>query len=132
MGRKPTLLKPEVREVLLQAIKLGMNNTRACEYAMISYTSLKNWLAQAEIDVSLGLTREKSIYVAFLLDLKKARAQMQYKHLQQIDVASFNTWQASAWLLERRFPEEFGVKNDINLSGDKIAIVADMPKREED
>lgn len=132
MGRKPLLLEPAVREVFLQAIKLGMSNIKACEYAMIGITTLNNWLERARQDEEAGLSRDKSIYVAFMTDLKKARAQMQYKHLSQIDVASYTTWQASAWLLERRFPEEFGVKSDVNISGDKIAIIADMPKKEED
>lgn len=40
------------------------------------------------------------------------------------------SWQASAWLLERRCPDEFVLRNDLNITNEKIAIVNDVPKAE--
>lgn len=51
------------------------------------------------------------------LDLKVQRAYISFKlkHIKNIQTASESNWTASAWLLERKFPEEFGAKQSIEV-----------------
>ena len=133
MPRKPMFADKDTEDLFLKAIKLGMSNIKACEYAGISEASLYNWMEKADRDVASGLTSKDSVYVEFLEKIKKARATCQANHLLTIQQASASgSWQASAWILERRFPSEFGANSNVNITNDKIVIVNDIPNNESD
>ncbi len=61
----------------------------------------------------------------FAESVKKALSTFMKKHIQRINIASNKSWQASAWMLERRFKDEYATKNniDITTSGEPIQIV---------
>ncbi len=123
----------ETKDLFLRAIELGMSNIKACEYASISEAVFYKWMKKGEDDLACGKTSKQSKYVAFIEDVKKARAKFQMRHLARITQASDNgSWQASAWLLERRCPDEYGQRADVNITNDKIVVVNDMPSKEED
>ena len=97
------MIQQQQWENVLKAIASGLNNDDACASAGISrsifYKKLKD-----DLD--------------FLDTYKKAKIQFKLTHINKISKA--NSWQSSAWLLERKFAEEFGKKLDITTAGDKL------------
>lgn len=134
MPQKPKFAKDDdTKDLFLKAIKLGMSNIKACEYAGICEATFYVWMEKAEKDVASGKTSKESKYVKLLEDIKKARATCQANHLLTIQqAATGGSWQASAWILERRFPNDFGNNSNVNITNDKIVVVNDMPTHEED
>lgn len=111
MPRKMSLTK-EVIDSIAKAISNGLNNNDACSIAGVSRASFYSWLKDAEEALRNPEAKKKIKHVGLKLELLDAikNAESKYKlfHLQNIMQASRSTWQASAWILERKYPEEFG------------------------
>lgn len=125
-----SLLKtePDVAEALLECIEMGMTIQASCGYAGISEETFYLWQRRSEEDELAGKTSRNSVYIKFMNEFKKAKGKCQRKHLKRIEEASENgSWQASAWILERRFPEAFGNKTQIDLSESKVVVMNDIP-----
>lgn len=108
-------ITPEMTKSFMEAVKLGLTNRAACDYAGISEAAFYNYLNWAERDIGLG---KQSPYVEFFEALKKAKAQFRAYHMNNIRKASEGgQWQASAWTLERCCPDEYGrtVKNEVSI-----------------
>lgn len=60
-------------------------------------------------------------YAVFLYQIEKAQAAAEIRNLTIIQRAAGDgetgSWQAAAWILERKFPDRFGRRERINLSG---------------
>lgn len=50
--------------------------------------------------------------------LKKANARCEQFHIKNIRDASEKNWQASAWMLERKYKERWSSKTSVELSGE--------------
>lgn len=125
MGRKPVFADKETKEAFLTAIKMGLSNEKACDYAGINEGTIYNWINRGEEDEKNGKT--DTIYFKFLKEYKKARSTCVIRHVANITQASENgNWQASAWVLERRFAKDFAVKQDF-VDMVPIKIVNDVP-----
>ncbi len=117
---------PEAISDFLNGIKLGMSIKSACEYAGISEEVFYYWQRKADEEESAGRPGK---HCEFIRKYKKARATFQARHLSRITQASDDgTWQASAWLLERRIPDEYGQRSNVSLDDSKITVVSDVPK----
>jgi transposase len=92
-------------EQVLAGIASGLNNDDAC--------------ASAGVSRSLFYKRTKE-EVDFLDRYKRAKIQFKLTHIRKI--ADNSSWQSSAWLLERKFAEEFVKKDylDVTTLGEKI------------
>ncbi len=55
-----------------------------------------------------GRSSEKGIYREFLEAIEKAEAQAKVRNVTIIQAAAKDNWQAAAYWLERRYPEEWG------------------------
>ena len=134
MGRRALFEQDEtVKADFLKAIELGMSITAACEYAGMSTEAFYLYQRKAERDENAGKTSRSSIYMKFINDFKKSRAKFKVRHVARITQASDDgSWQASAWLLERRCPDEFGQRQQIDLGQDsRIMVVSEVPKEED-
>lgn len=110
-----------------KAVKLGMNNIKACEFAGFTDKVLYEWINKGEADLEEG---QDSIYSEFVETLKKTRAECQAFHLQNVIRAGQNgNWQASAWILERLFPTSFSANRQESNDDDKIEVINDVPKQ---
>jgi hypothetical protein len=58
---------------------------------------------------------------AFAAQLKRAEAQLEVVHLTNIETAGRKNWRASAWLLERMFPERFGRRAGAALTDERLS-----------
>lgn len=54
-------------------------------------------------------------YVQFLEAIEKAKSESKIRSLVRIDKAALEDWRADAWLLERRYPEEFGKRDQVKI-----------------
>lgn len=125
-------LTPKKAEELRGYIASGLPDNAACERAGIGTTTFYGWLQKAE------QPRAKKELRDFRDIIKNARAEFEAVHLEAIgraglepiktvqrhghrdstgkletqwvtETSSPPQWQASAWLLERRFPERYGL-----------------------
>lgn len=105
MAGRPTKFTPEVREIILETIEEGNYLKVACECAGVSYKVFKDWMNRG-----LSEDPEHAEYRAFHSAVKRAVATAERNTIKRISVASLETWQAAAWLAERRFGERWRQK----------------------
>ena len=110
-----TKLTPELQQEFIAAIESGLTNKSACDYVGIDESTFYSWLniaRKAELEAAENGTKiPKNIkpFSEFSKSLKKAEARFKAYHCKNIKRAGDEgAWQASAWLLERKFPEEYG------------------------
>jgi len=101
---KPKLYKftPDARRRFIEGIRLGSTVSMACQFAGFGRTTYYN---------AMALAKEKpdSLYAEFAADVEKAKGQAAIGWLAKIEkAANDGAWQAAAWKLERRYPEEYG------------------------
>ncbi len=112
----PTVLTPEVEAKILGGIRdAGMPFRTACAYAGISDDTL---------------ARRRKSDPEFAARFEHAREMCKAKLLTMIMVAAPKNWSAAAWLLERRWPKEFGRQRlETEHSGAvKITIEGGLPE----
>ncbi len=94
---------PERVRTLLEALRAGSFIWTACRAAGISQSTLRRWLERGR-----SKDERDAPYRAFRRDYRAAMAEAEIEALQTIRRAGSEgiagSWQASAWLLERRFP----------------------------
>ncbi len=114
MAKRPTRLTKEVIEILATYIENGNFAQDACRLADVSESGYYKWLAtgRAVIAGELKMTKANSLCVELVEAIKHADAKFKAYHVSNINKASKTVWQASAWMLERRFPEEYARKNE--------------------
>lgn len=122
--RKTLVDNKEAMEVIKKAIEIGMPLQRACAIAMVSKTSLDKILDRGERDVEEGIeSKEADVY----LEVEHSKAVFQMNNLEVLNKAGQSgSWQASAWLLERRCPEDFGNNRNKGEEVQRIQIVSDV------
>lgn len=99
---RPTKLTPELIKQLCQVLELGTTYQCACDYVGISFESFNQWRKKGE-------KAQSGLFLEFLESVKKAEAKCAVASLAKIQkAATEGSWQASAWLLERRYPNEYG------------------------
>lgn len=99
----------EVWAKVLAGIASGLTEQDACSVVGISRTTL--W-------------KKKKEDADFKEEVRKANVAFKLKHIQNISEHANKWWQASSWLLERKFPEEFGAASKIDITSGGRAIKA--------
>ncbi|HEV8176914.1 MAG TPA: hypothetical protein VGP44_04430 [Gemmatimonadales bacterium] len=125
---RPTKRTPAVEKRLVELIREGLTQKDASAIVGISEDSFIRW---------------KQDFADFAARIKKAEAEFILDNVRIVQkAASANTWQASAWILERRRTEAWGRKEtvvvppepenlpdqfDLNrLSNDKLSNLRDL------
>jgi len=117
---RPTLLTKEMQKEICGYIENGNTFVTAYKLAGISESIFYLWKQLGEKDLLEG---NETIYSEFLASIKKAEEKFKAWNIQQIMNAGKKPqyWHANAWLLERKYPDEFGKKEKQEHSG-KIKI----------
>lgn len=104
---RPSKLTPEVQDTICKYLRAGNSFKTACECAGIGYATGKQWRQRGE---DRHPDRESGEdYVAFVAAIQRAEEEAIARNVALIQKAGAEgTWQASAWFLERRRPEEWG------------------------
>lgn len=92
-GRK-TKYTPETIAKIVQAIRTGATYQLACQYAGIHHDTFYEWMKTKTEFSEAVKEAEGAGAVELLARIKKEAAE--------------GTWQAAAWILERRHPEMYG------------------------
>lgn len=91
---RPTQRTPENAKKITDAVRMGATYGLACNYAGISEDTFARW-READADFAAAIKEaEGAAAVGWLAKIEKA--------------ANEGTWQAAAWKLERRYPEQYG------------------------
>ena len=98
---RPTKLTPERQTLIIKALREGNYIEAACAYAGIGKTTFYEWMER-------GQNATRGRYAEFANAVEKARAEAEMRNVQVIQKAALDTWQASAWWLERSFPDRWG------------------------
>lgn len=106
----PGHIPPEVRKIVLHSVQNGLFLQTAAHMAGIPNSTLHGWIRR-------GCDGYRP-YAQFVRELRKAMAEGEAWHLQVLQQASTDgVWQASAWFLERKYPERWGRKIITELTG---------------
>ncbi len=113
-GRTPRIADPELRHLIVEAVRQNMPYNAAAALAGVSETGLHLWKLkgnQAEAKEMRGepLNINEQAYLEFMRSLKHAASDAIERNLAIIQTAAGKSWQAAAWLLERRHPQMFSV-----------------------
>ena len=111
-----TKYTPETTKRILDSIRAGARLRIAAQAAGISESTFFNW---------------KNQHPDFADAIEQAQAESCVFYLGIIQEAAKTTWQAAAWFLERRFPEDFArpaVQKtiQINLTAADLARMTDQ------
>ena len=105
MGR-PTKLNAETTERLIEAVRLGATWEIAAAAAGVDVSTVHRWRAgEGELNRELCDRLQKSEADGALDALAAIR-----------QAAQGGTWQAAAWLLERRYPAAYGRRTEVAVS----------------
>ena len=112
----------ETIEIILKARESGLNQKECAEVAGINEATLYKWLNK-------GKEARSGKYKKFYNDFQIAKNRNKLFHLKKIHEAE--AWTASAWYLERVYPEEFGRKDRMELNHEGKVEVNKTVKEEE-
>ena len=116
MGR-PSKLTPETTQRIVEAVELGATWERAADAAGVGASTLGLWRRRGEAG--------DAPYSAFLAALKRAEGAGVERALMVIrKAAAAGAWQASAWLLERRYPADYGRRSEVSVRASAASEVA--------
>lgn len=95
----------EVVTRFYEAIRYGSKIKQACEYAGISPTQYYTWRRRAN--------KKEEPYYTFVLGVEQAQGEFVVRNLQAVHAHTAIDWKAAAWLLERRHPQDFAMRQFI-------------------
>lgn len=91
-------LTPEIADEAIRLVKGGASNADVIAWLGVAESTFYAWIRDPKNKAQQKLSQ----------GLKKADTERKLWHLQRIHkAADSGHWQASAWYLERRYPEEF-------------------------
>lgn len=105
-----TKFNPETCHKIIQAIKQGNYQKTAAAIAGIDESTYYRWIER-------GKQAKSGKYCEFYKSIKKAEEFAKAYYLQQIREAaeSGKSWQAAAWYLERKYPDEWGRREQVKM-----------------
>lgn len=104
-----TKLTDQLIDEITTYIENGMNNRDSAHMCFITEATLYRWLREAdEVDENGKPLKRYKMQRKLKKAMQKSQAAFKAYHVQNVIQASKKHWQASAWMLERRFPEEYG------------------------
>jgi len=99
---RPSKLTPEIQNKIGDNVALGLTYSLAAEAAGITYKTFNDWMNR-------GKTDKSGKYFEFHKFIQKRNADAAKALLERIkEAADAGNCQVCMWILERRFPDEFG------------------------
>lgn len=113
---RPTKFNTKTKRRLYKALRIGASRKMAAQYAGISYELLRQWMRRGEQEA-------RGEFVVFLAALKRAESEAVMSALQAIHEAASKKWQAAAWFLERKYPQDWGRNRVIQHEAKEVEVV---------
>jgi hypothetical protein len=101
-GRGGPKLTPQLQVEISELLKLGCYIETACAMAGISRSTYYNWIDKAKT------SNRRNKYTLFMDAVTHAQACDEARLVGMINVHCKDKWRASAWMLERRFTNNWG------------------------
>jgi transposase len=99
---RPTKLTPALQQKICDAVRAGNYLETAAAFAGIDKTTFHRWMRR-------GARGSRGVYRDFSQAVEKALADAETRDVALIaKAAADGAWQASAWRLERKFPDRWG------------------------
>jgi len=99
---RPSKLTPEIQQKIGDGVSLGLTYALAASAAGVTYQSLNSWMQRGQKDQS-------GKYYQFYKYIQKCNADAAKKCLKRLNsAAEAGNCQVCMFILERRFPEDFG------------------------
>ena len=99
---RPCKLTSDIQKKIGDGISLGLTYSLAANSAGITYQTLNQW-------ISKGKTDKSGKYFQFSQYIQKCNADAAKKCLERLnEAAKAGNCTVCMWILERRFPEDFG------------------------
>lgn len=134
---RPTKLTSKVRDLFMEAIRVGAAYEHAAGYAGIDESTFYRWRDRGEAEIvrvaedgRRSVLKEEEPFVEFCKELKRAEGAAVVTWLRTLDKAaegikdehgnakpSVGHWQAHAWKLERRHPGDYSRRERHELTG---------------
>lgn len=119
MARRTKLTK-ETQARICDLIESGNTVAVAAQAAGITEQTFYNWKRRGEAAeerqrVGEKLTATERSYLSFFEAIKRAEAVSHAAAVAQIRKAGDKQWQALAWWLERKFPEQWGRRDTTKI-----------------
>lgn len=109
IGHPPLLGNPDLVAAIFASVAAGSSPSDAAQQVKISPSNFTTW-------VERGVTGDDG-YLQFLDTLNKAISLSKKWHTDNIrKVAADGVWTASAWWLERNFPEQFSPRSMLDVT----------------
>ncbi len=109
----PKLVDDLVTRRIVDAIRAGASRAAAAEAARVGRTTLFRWLKD-------GATGAEP-YASFLAKVREAEGELEKELLGIIKGHSANSWQAAAWILERKFQKRWAIRKDREREGPPLS-----------
>ncbi len=106
---RPSKRTPKLEGQLAECFRLGMSIPQACDACGISQTQFRTWRKKHR-DFQDLIRRAEAEGVKLNLAVIQAAA------------ASGKSWQAAAWFLERKYPEQWGRTETLSIEARKDAV----------
>lgn len=116
---------PRVKPDIIKLLKTGTPIKTACGAVGIHVSTFYYWMNKGE-------NAKSGQYKEFYDEVEKAKAEFVARNVALIQKAAVDgTWQASAWLLERTHPDEFGKRDvAVNVTQNNVEVnVAESRER---
>lgn len=91
-----------ITEEIARYLAQGVGRCDSSELSGISFETFTQWMKKPDFSEAI----------------KKAEASCKHRNIALIQKAALTTWQAAAWWLERKYPNEFALKHKLEHSGD--------------
>jgi hypothetical protein len=115
---RPSKRTPEVEAHIIEGLQKGYTKAAAAGAAGIGYSTLNEW---------------EHAFPEFAEAVQKAEGRAKARLIDKVNAAK--SWQASAWMLERRWPAEFARRESLEMTGKdggpiEHRSVSDLPDHE--
>ena len=106
---RPSKRTPEIEAAIAECLRLGMSIPHTCAACGVSETQFRNW---------------RKHYRDFQELVRRAEAEAVKLNLAVIQAAAVSgkSWQAAAWFLERKHPEQWGKTETLSIEARKDAV----------
>jgi len=117
-GRPSRVYDSELLRVILRLVRCGATPQSAAMAAGLSRSAFFSWMRRAKDAEAARLSgspvaSEDQQFLDFLDQINEAEAQAETDAVGHVaSAARSGSWRASAWLLERRFPQAWGKPSD--------------------
>ena len=106
MAARPTKLTPDVQELIVVGINAGLTFGLTCARAGVNPATFYRWLEKGE-------TAKSGAFREFCDTVSRAKADSAMRLVSQITLQAPTDWRAAAFLLERRFPDDYGKRSEV-------------------